>query len=378
MSSANFSVRWVHRNPVLVTGFVPSSVEWLGSILQIINDGRLLSNPLRSIEPKELGLENSFDWQDRSSESILLEEFWNDILSPAAVAEEQTLYSTRSALLAQFALWPGPLTIADFRALMITPWIADNFHIRPIIIIPNAHFFVQEMLHRKRENRTVVRLDYLEPLVQANPELCPVPFDELLELENPVEQFAAVFSILNHWFRKEKTANPDMILFPYQGLFEFPYQATTFLINQIGSRRNRKVDEALKSIRISYDGSSYQKVPHSPKDPEGWSTSLHPDQVSAINSILVRMNCPSAGMTDWKASGLEPVLASRNSPERTKSSRESSSRRSSSSDSFGPPSSGSSDNQFRSDRSRSGKTGSRRSSKSGRSRRRDDNDDSDD
>ena len=169
-----------------------------------------------------------------------------------------------------------------------------------------------------------------------------------------------------------------MILFPYQGLFEFPYQATTFLINQIGSRRNRKVDEALKSIRISYDGSSYQKVPHSPKDPEGWSTSLHPDQVSAINSILVRMNCPSAGMTDWKASGLDPVLASRNSPERTKSSRESSSRRSSSSDSFGPPSSGSSDNQFRSDRSRSGKTGSRRSSKSGRSRRRDDNDDSDD
>lgn len=80
MSSANFSVRWVHRNPVLVTGFVPSSVEWLGSILQIINDGRLLSNPLRSIEPNELGLENSFDWQDRTSESILLEEFWNDIL----------------------------------------------------------------------------------------------------------------------------------------------------------------------------------------------------------------------------------------------------------------------------------------------------------
>jgi len=91
MSAANFSVRWVHRNPVFVTGFVPSSVEWLGTLIQIINDGRLLSNPLRSIEPKEIGLENSFDWLGRSADSILMEEFWNDILSPAAVAEEETL-----------------------------------------------------------------------------------------------------------------------------------------------------------------------------------------------------------------------------------------------------------------------------------------------
>ena len=387
MSAANFSVRWVHRNPVFVTGFVPSSVEWLGTLIQIINDGRLLSNPLRSIEPKEIGLENSFDWLGRSADSILMEEFWNDILSPAAVAEEATLYSTRSAWLSQFALWPGPLTIADFRALMIAPWISENFGVRPIIIIPNAHLFVQEMIHRKRENRTVIRLSYLEPLVKANPDLSPVPFEELLDLPHTSEHFAAVYAILNHWYKKEKTANPDIILFPYQGLFQFPFQAVTQIIQEIGCRVKRDAGDALKAIRISYDGANYQKIPHSPKDPEGWKTSLHPGQIAAIDSVLERMDCPATGIADWSPKGAEPEVSSKITSGRSGSSRRSGlssrSSRSSSSDSFGSSSSSSSssslpiDNRSSSGKSRSGRSSSGKSSRGERYSRRD-NDNSDD
>ena len=381
MSAANFSVRWVHRNPVLVTGFVSNSVEWLGSIFQIVNDGRLLSNPLRSIEAKEIGLQNSFDWLDTNAESLLMEDFWNDILSPAAVAEETTLYSTRSGVLANFAIWPGPLTIADFRALMFAPWMTENFGVRSVVIVPNAHLFVQEMMHRKRENRSVIRLEYMEPLLAAQPDLSPVPYQELLNLEHTSEQFAAVFAILNHWFQKEAEADSNIVLFPYQALFDSPYQAISELLDRLGSRRKRDVGDALKAVRISYDGANYQKIPHSPKDPTGWTTSLHPGQVAAIDAMLVRMNCPAAGMVEWKAAGEEPDLSSRPSSRSSSSggSRRSgrSSSKSSSRDSFSDGSFGraravdmdsDSGNRRSSSRSGSGRSSSGRSSSS-RSRR---------
>lgn len=379
MSAANFSVRWVHRNPVLVTGFVSNSVEWLGSIFQIVNDGRLLSNPLRSIEAKEIGLQNSFDWLDTQAESLLMEDFWNDILSPAAVAEETTLYSTRSGVLANFALWPGPLTIADFRALMFAPWMTENFDVRSVVIVPNAHLFVQEMMHRKRENRSVIRLEYMEPLLAAQPDLSPVPFEELLNLEHTSEQFAAVFAILNHWFKKEAEANGNLVLFPYQALFDSPYQAISELLDRLGSRRKRDVGDALKAVRISYDGANYQKIPHSPKDPAGWATSLHPGQVAAIDALLIRMNCPAGGIVDWKAAGLEPDLSTRPSSRSggSRSGRSSSRSKSSSRDSFSDGSFGraravdlDSDSGSRRGSSRSGssRSGSSRGS-SGRSSR---------
>lgn len=379
MSAANFSVRWVHRNPVLVTGFISNSVEWLGSIFQIVNDGRLLSNPLRSIEAKEIGLQNSFDWLDTQAESLLMEDFWNDILSPAAVAEETTLYSTRSGVLANFAVWPGPLTISDFRALMFAPWMTENFNVKSVVIVPNAHLFVQEMMHRKRENRSVIRLEYIEPLLKAQPDLSPIPFEQLLQLEHTSEQFAAVFAILNHWFKKETDANSNILLFPYQALFESPYQAISELLERLGSRRKREVGDALKAVRISYDGANYQKIPHSPKDPAGWNTSLHPGQVAAIDAMLVRMNCPAGGLVDWKAAGVEPDLSSRPSSRSggSRSGRSSSRSRSSSKDAFSDGSFGkakavdmereSGSHRSSSRNSSSGRSSSGRSSRSRRS-----------
>lgn len=380
MAAANFSVRWVHRNPVLVTGLIPSGVEWLGSIFQIVNDGRLLTNPLRSIEPKELGLENSFDWLDSESESLLMEDFWNDILSPAAIAEETDLYSSRNGLLTNFALWPGPLTVADFRALMFAPWLSENFGLKSIIILPNAQLFVQEMLHRRHENRSVIRLDYLERLVKAHPEFSPVPFEELLNLEEHFEQYTAVYAILNHWLAWEAEQNEEFFLFPYQGLFASPFQAISHLMEAVGSRMKRNVGDGLKAVRISYDGSNYQKIPHSPKDPEGWKTSIHPEQASRIDELLARMNCPAQGVAQWEATGAEPELSSKpvsSSSRRGSSgrSRSSSSRslESSSNHSFGPSVVLEEERPSGSRRSRSGSSsssGSRRSGSGGRSRSR--------
>jgi hypothetical protein len=332
MSLANASVRWVHRKPTIVTGFIPSAIEWLGTVFQIINDGRLLSNPLRSTEPEDLGLENSFSWLDADEECLLMEDFWNDILSPAAVAEETSLYSTRSATLGSFALWPGPLTIVDFRALMVSGWIYENFLIRPVVIIPNANLFVQEMYHRKRENRSIIRLENLESLVRAKPNLTAVPFEELLQLEHTSEQFAAVYAILNNFFVELHRENPGIILFPYQALFDTPYQSIDFLVDELGMRKRRDVEEGLKAVRISYDGANYQKIPHSPKDPESWKAGLHPGQIHVINRILERMNCPAEGSAVWKAVGQEPVRSSR-SGSRSRSGRSSGRSNSSSSDS---------------------------------------------
>lgn len=323
MTVANVSVRWVHRKPTLVTGFIPSSIEWLGTIFQIINDGRLLSNPLRSTEAEDLGLENSFSWVEPDQSSLLLEDFWNDILSPAAVAEETALYSSRSPTLNSFALWPGPLTVVDFRALMTAAWLQESFNFRPVVIIPNAHLFVQEMYHRKRENRSVIRLEHLEKLVRDRPDLSAVPFDELLQLEHTSEEFAAVYAILNNLFVAEHQENPDLILFPYKALFDTPYQAVDFLVNAIGMRKRRDVDEAIKAVRISYDGANYQKIPHSPKDPESWQAGLHPGQVRVINEVLERMNCPAEGSAVWKAEGVEPQTKSRSASRSGRSSRSS-------------------------------------------------------
>lgn len=378
MTAANASVRWVHRKPTLVTGFIPSSIEWLGTVFQIVNDGRLLSNPLRSTQAEDIGLEHSFSWVEPDDECLLLEDFWNDILSPAAVSEETALYSTRSATLASFALWPGPLTVVDFRALMTAPWLLENFQFRPVVIIPNAHLFVQEMYHRKRENRSVIRLIHLEELVRNNPALSPVPFDELLEVEHTSEEFAAVFAILNKFFVEQHQNNPNLILFPYQALYDSPYQAVEYLTNVIGMRKRREVDEALKAVRISYDGANYQKIPHSPKDPDSWQAGLHPGQVRVINEMLARMNCPTEGSAIWKAEGAEPEIKSRLNSRSGRSSNRSSQSRSTSSPSSGYGHSSTTQNVSESNRqsgssSRSSSDSSRSSSGQSRSRSSDEN-----
>lgn len=302
MSSAQFSVRWVHRNPVLVTGFVNTAVDWLAVIFQIISDGRILSNPLRSVEPRELGLSASFEWVNRDRDSQELDEFWNDILCPAAVSEESDLYYTRSRWLSQFPWWPGTLTVSDFRALLLAPWLTDHFRFRSVVIIPNGRMFVNDMYYRRKENRSVIRLENLESLVRQYPEICPVDFDELLAQPHTTGKFAAVYAILNRWFEREARENENLILFPYEALARHPHEAIDDLSDLLDLKRSKKVSEALKAVRISYNGFNYQKIPHSPKDPEGWKTSLHPGQVQIIDKVLDQMNCPIEGVAQWSLS----------------------------------------------------------------------------
>jgi len=296
-------LRWIHRKPLLVTGFLPSAVEWLGSVLQIINNGRLLSNPLRSTEPAEIGLENSFSALLSADRSELMEEFWEDILSLAAVAEEADLYSSRSKLLNKLTFWPAPLTIIDFRAVMISPWLSQNFRIRPLIIVPGAHQFVHEMKQRKSENRSVIRLENLELLVQANPALSKIPFNELLDLKHSSEEFAAVYVILSNFFQACTNNDSSILRISYEDLYSSPHQTLEYLIDETGMRQKIEIGEALKAIRISYDGSNYQKIPHSPKDPTAWKTGLHDGQIGVINEVLKEMGCPAEGMTSWRAAG---------------------------------------------------------------------------
>lgn len=302
MSSAQFSVRWVHRNPVLVTGFVNTAVDWLAVIFEIIADGRILSNPLRSAEPRDLGLSSAFEWVDPESDSRDLVDFWNDILCPAAVSEESELYYTRSRWLAQWPLWPGPLSISDFRSLMLSPWLAEHFNMKTVVIIPNARMFVSDTYTRRKENRSVVRIENLEPLVRKHPEFCPVDFDELVEQPHTTGKIAATYAILNRWFEYEAKENPNLILFPYDALSRLAHESVDYLSDVLDLRRRKKVSEALKAVRISYNGRDYQKVPRSPKDPEGWRTTLHPGQVQIIDDVLSRMSCPIEGVSNWKPS----------------------------------------------------------------------------
>lgn len=304
-------LRWIHKKPLLVTGFLPSAVEWLGSVLQILNKGRLLSNPLRSTEAAEIGLENSFSALVPSSESDLMQEFWDDILSPAAVAEEADLYSSRSKWLSKLTFWPAPLTVCDFRALMISPWLSYHFRMRPLIIVPSAHQFVHEMKIRKTENRSIIRLEYLESLVADNPSLSKIPFNELIELRHTSEQFAAVYAILNNFIANCIIEDPSIIRIAYEDLSSSPYQTLEYLIEKTGMRQRQEIGEALKAIRISYDGSNYQKIPHSPKDPSAWQTGLHEAQIHVVNEVLKEMGCPVDGFTDWRASGPDSETKSR-------------------------------------------------------------------
>jgi len=302
MSSAQFSVRWVHRNPVLVTGFVNTAVEWLAVIFQIISDGRFLKSPTRSFKPKHLGLSREFEWVDRDEESDDLVDFWNDILCPAAVSEESVLYSTSSRWLSQFPWWPGPLAIADFRALMIAPWLARNFQFKTVVLVPNGHMFANDMYQRRKSNQSYIRLEQLEPLVKKYPQLCPVDFELLVAEECTTAKFAAAYAILNKWYELEAQANDNLLLFPYDALARHSYEAIEDLSETLDLRRRKKVSEALKAVRISFNGETYQNIPHSPKDPEGWRASLHPGQVQAIEEILGRMNCPFGGVANWSMS----------------------------------------------------------------------------
>lgn len=302
MSSAQFSVRWVHRNPVLVTGFVNTAVDWLAVIFQIIADGRILSNPLRSVDPQDLGLSMPFEWVDPETRSQALEDFWNDILCPAAVSEETDLYYTRSRLLSQFPLWPGPLAIAGFRSLLLAPWLCENFGLKSVVIVPNGRMFVSDMYSRRKDNRSVVRLENLEPLVRKHPEFCPVDFDELVDQPHTTGKFAAVYAILCKWFEHEASVNDRLLLFPYDALARKAHESVDHLADILDLRRRKKVSEALKAVRISYNGFNYQKIPHSPKDPEGWRTTLHPGQVQIIDEVLERMGCPVEGVAQWAPS----------------------------------------------------------------------------
>jgi len=302
MSSAQFSVRWVHKNPVLVTGFVNTAVDWLAVIFQIITDGRILSNPLRSVEPKDMGLETSFEWVDPEIDSRSMDDFWNDILCPAAVSEESDLYYTRSRWLSQFPLWPGPLAISDFRSLLQAPWLSEHFGMKSVVIVPNGRMFVSDMYARRKENRSVIRLENLEPLVRKHPEFCPVDFDELVDQPHTTGKFAAVYAILNKWFEHEAKVNDYVLLFPYDALARKAHESVDHLADLLDLRRRNKVSEALKAVRISYNGFNYQKIPHSPKDPEGWRTSLHPGQVRIIDDILDRMQCSVDGVASWSPS----------------------------------------------------------------------------
>lgn len=302
MSSAQFSVRWVHKNPVLVTGFVNTGVDWLAVIFQIIADGRILSNPLRSVDPQDLGLAMPFEWVDPEAHSQALEDFWNDILCPAAVSEETDLYYTRSRWLSQFPLWPGPLAISGFRSLLLAPWLAEHFNMKSVVIVPNGRLFVSDMYARRKDNRSVIRLENLEPLVRKHPEFCPVDFDELVNQPHTTGKFAAVFAILNKWFEHEASVNDRLILFPYEALARKAHEAVDHLADVLDLRRRKKVSEALKAVRISYNGFNYQKVPHSPKDPEGWRLTFHPGQVQIIDDVLERMQCPVEGVAKWAPS----------------------------------------------------------------------------
>jgi hypothetical protein len=296
-------VRWIHRKPLLVTGFVPSAVEWLGSILQLINNGRLLSNPLRSTEPEEVGLENSFSALIPGTRADLMKEFWDDILSPAAVAEEADLYSSRSKFLTKVTFWPAPLTVADFRALTISPWVSREFRLRPIIIVPTAHQFVHEMKGRKVENRSIIRLENLKELLESNPSLCKLKYDELIELRHTSEQFAAVYVILTNFFAACARDDSSIIRISYEDIYSSPYQSLEYLIEKTGMRQRKEIGEALKAIRISYDGSNYQKIPHSPKDPTAWKTGLHEGQIEVVNEVLKELECPADGLVSWRAQG---------------------------------------------------------------------------
>lgn len=302
MSSAQFSVRWVHKNPVLVTGFVNTAVDWLAVIFQIIADGRVLSNPLRAVEPKELGQKTHYEWVDPEEEIADLEDFWNDILCPAAVSEESDLYYTRSRWLAQFPWWPGPLAISDFRALLLAPWLTNHFSFESVVIVPNGRMFVNDMYFRRKENRPVIRLENLEPLVQRHPELCPIPFQELLDYPHTTGKFAAIYAILNRWFEQEASRSEGLHLFPYDSLALHAFEAIEALSESLGLRRRKSVGEAIKAVRISYNGQNYQKIPHSPKSPEGWKTTLHSGQVKIIDEMLERMNCPVEGVASWSLS----------------------------------------------------------------------------
>ncbi|MBI1324333.1 hypothetical protein GC170_14275 [bacterium] len=302
MSSAQFSVRWVHKNPVLVTGFVNTAVDWLAVIFQIIADGRVLSNPLRSVDPQDLGLSMPFDWVDPEIHSQALEDFWNDILCPAAVSEESDLYYTRSRWLSQFPLWPGPLAISGFRSLLLAPWLAEHFNMKSVVIVPNGRLFVSDMYARRKDNRSVIRLENLEPLVRKHPEFCPVDFDELVDQPHTTGKFAAVYAILNKWFEHEANVNDRIVLFPYDSLARKAHESVDHLADILDLRRRKKVSEALKAVRISYNGFNYQKVPHSPKDPEGWRLTLHPGQVQIIDDVLGRMDCPVEGVVKWAPS----------------------------------------------------------------------------
>ncbi len=302
MTSAQFSVRWVHKNPVLVTGFVNTAVDWLAVIFQIISDGRILSNPLRSVEPRDLGLETSFEWVDPEIDSQAMDDFWNDILCPAAVSEETDLYYTRSRWLSQFPLWPGPLAISDFRSLLLAPWLSEHFGMKSVVIVPNGRMFVSDMYARRKDNRSFIRLENLEPLVRKHPEYCPVDFDELVDHPNTTGKFAAAYAILNKWFEHEAGMNDRLTLFPYEALARKAHESVDHLADTLDLRRRKQVSEALKAVRTSYNGFNYQKIPHSPKDPEGWRTSLHPGQVKIIDEVLERMGCPVDGGVHWAPS----------------------------------------------------------------------------
>lgn len=318
----------------MVTGFVPSAVEWLGSILQLINNGRLLSNPLRSTEPEEVGLENSFSALIPGEDADRMTEFWEDILSPAAVAEEADLYSSRSKFLTKVTFWPAPLTVSDFRALTIAPWLSRSFRLRPIIIVPSAHQFVYEMKVRKAENRSIIRLENLEELLKTNPSLCKLKYEELIELRHTSEQFAAVYVILTNFFAACARNDSSIIRISYEDLSSSPYQTIEYLIEKTGMRQRKEIGEALKAIRISYDGSNYQKIPHSPKDPTAWKTGLHEGQIEVVNEVLKELECPADGLVSWRAQGPDSEskvrIAARSSARSRKSG---SSRRETSSDS---------------------------------------------
>ncbi|MFM7319795.1 MAG: hypothetical protein ACKO5E_22840 [bacterium] len=199
--------------------------------------------------------------------------------------------------------WPAPLTISDFRAVMISPWLSRNFRIRPLVIVPGAHQFVHEMKQRKSENRSVIRLENLELLVEANPSLTKIPFNELLDLRHSSEEFAAVYAILTNFFSACTKNDLSIIRVSYEDLYSSPHQTLEYLIDVTGMRQKKEIGEAMKAIRISYDGSNYQKIPHSPKDPTAWKTGLHDGQIGVINEVLKEMGCPDEGITSWRAAG---------------------------------------------------------------------------
>jgi hypothetical protein len=286
------SSRFLHRDPILVSGAPRTGTSWTAKVLSLGGNIRYMREPLsHGGYAAALGLDG-VPYLRAGDSDPKYEELWQKVLSMDPLVGRRWLVAQSRSWLQRAPFWPARLLVKEVNCPLALDWLTSRFDMAILITIRHPCGYVASGLRLKEVGHAVVELDQLlrQPrLMSLFSEAERVRFEGLVD---PVARMAAAYGIIYKLIGEQLADHPEWTLVHHETLCRDPRGAFRRLCQALGLNYNRRIEHFLTESTATHDDGLYSLHRVSSGEPDKWKTELTSNQIETVASVIAPFRLP--------------------------------------------------------------------------------------